>query len=65
MEELTNLVAQKTGISQEQARTAVETVLTHLKSHLPEPLANQLDSVVSGGGLGEAAKKLGGLFCKS
>jgi hypothetical protein len=47
--ELVNLVAQKVGISADQARTAVDTVLGFLKNKLPAPLAGQLDNVAAGG----------------
>jgi len=50
MDELVKLVAQKTGISQEQAKTAVTTVLGFLKEKLPAPLAGQLESVIGGSG---------------
>ena len=73
MDELINLVVQKTGISQEDARKAVEVILSQLKSKLPGPIASHLDSFISGGtsgGMatlaGEAGEmlkgKLGGLF---
>lgn len=73
MDELVNIVMQKTGLSQEDARKAVEAVVSALKSKLPAPIAGRLDSFLSGGvggGLGaleaEAGNllkgKLGGLF---
>jgi hypothetical protein len=49
MDELIRQVTERTGISQEQARTAVETVLGHLKKSLPESISSHLDSVVGGG----------------
>ena len=68
MEELIKQVAQRTGISEAQAQTAVITVLGFLKGRLPEPIAGQLDSFLGGGGgadpggLGGAAGSvLGGL----
>lgn len=68
MDELIKLVTQKANISEEQARTAVQTVLDHLKSKLPAPLASQVDTLISGGdisgALGDAASGLGGLFGK-
>jgi hypothetical protein len=68
MEELINLVTQKTGISKEQAKGAVETVLGFLKQKLPAPLAGQLDGLLSGGalpgGLADAAKGLGDVLGK-
>jgi hypothetical protein len=73
MDELINLVVQKTGISQDDARKAVEVIINCLKSKLPGPIASHLDSFVSGGlsgGMstlaGEAGEmlkgKLGGIF---
>jgi uncharacterized protein (DUF2267 family) len=69
MDQLVNLVVEKTGISEQHARTAVETVLGYLKQRLPAPIAGQIDSALSGsgsesGGLGGAAKKLGGMLGK-
>ena len=49
MEELVNLVVKETGISQEDARKAVQVVLDKLKSKLPGPIASHLDAFVSGG----------------
>ena len=71
MDELINVVAQKTGLSQDDSRKAVEAVINALKSKLPAPIAAHLDSYLSGGGgmasleaeAGEILKsKLGGLF---
>lgn len=63
MDELVKLVAQKSGISEDQARTAVTQVLAYLKQKLPAPIAAQIDGVLSGGGgLGDISKKVGGLF---
>jgi hypothetical protein len=49
MDELVKQVTERTGISEAQARTAVDTVVGFLKQRLPEPLAGQLDSVLAGG----------------
>lgn len=67
MDELVNLVVQKTGISQDQARQAVTVVLDYLKQKLPAPIASQVDSVLGAGGsggLGGVAGALGGMFGK-
>jgi hypothetical protein len=69
MEELVKQVSAKTGISEEEARGAVTTVLGFLKDKLPAPIAGQLDSVVAGGSgaagnLGDIAGKVGGMFSK-
>jgi hypothetical protein len=67
MEELIKQVTERTGISEQQARGAVDTVLGFLKNRLPEPLAGQLDGLVGGasgaaGGIaGAAGDVLGGL----
>jgi len=67
MEELIAQVSQKTGLPADRAQTAVETVLSFLKSKLPAAIGGQLDQAVGGAGvagLGDAAKGLGGLFGK-
>ena len=68
MEEIVKQVAAKTGISEEQANTAVITVLGFLKNKLPAPIAGQIDGALSGegtssgGGLGDLASKAGSIF---
>jgi uncharacterized protein (DUF2267 family) len=62
MDEVIKLVVEKTGISEEQARQAVETVVGFLKDKLPAPIAAQVDSVLEGGGLGNVLGGLGGLL---
>lgn len=64
MDELVKIVSEKTGLSEEMSKQAVEVVLGYLKDKLPAPLAGQLDSFLEGGGdLGDLAQKgLGGLF---
>ena len=67
MDELVNQVCQQTGISQDQAQQAVQTVMGFLKDRLPAPIASQLDNVLGGqggaGGIaGQAGQALGGMF---
>jgi hypothetical protein len=62
MDELVKLVAQKTGISEEQARTAVQTVIDFIKPKLPAPIGGQIDTILSGSAAGDIGKQLGGLF---
>jgi hypothetical protein len=50
VEELVQLVGQRTGLPEPQARLAVETVVGFLKSRLPAPIAGQVDAVLSGQG---------------
>ncbi len=75
MDELIELVVEKTGIPASTARVAVETVVKFLKDKLPEPLAGQVEGLLEGGDfnleslgdlgeLGDLAKGLGGLFGK-
>lgn len=61
MDELVKLVVQKTGISADQAKTAIETVLNFLKQKLPAPLAGQIDGLLSGGAP-DITKGIGNLF---
>ena len=46
-DELIGMVAQKAGISQDQAKKAVDTVWDFLDDKLPEPLAGQIDKVLA------------------
>lgn len=68
MEELVKLVSQRTGLSEEMSRKAVETVIGYLKERLPAPLAGQIDGIIRSGTSSDAAddlmKGLGGLFNK-
>lgn len=52
MDELINLVVQKTGISQDDAQKAVQVIVDSLKSKLPPPIAAQVDAFLSGGASG-------------
>jgi hypothetical protein len=67
MDELIKQVVERTGISEAQARTAVETVLGFVKNRLPDSISGQLDGLLGGatgaaGGLaGQAGDVLGGL----
>ena len=77
MNELIKQVSERTGISEDKARTAVETVVGFLKERLPAPIAGQVDNVLnsSAGAIGNAGDSiadkagdalggLGGLFGK-
>ena len=64
MDELVNLVAQKTGLSPEMEKTAVTTVLDFLKKKLPAPIAGQIDNVLGSGSTAGVAGAIGGLFSK-
>ncbi len=69
MDELVKLVSEKTGISEAQSKTAVETVINYLKEQLPAPIAGQIDSALGneGGmsaGVESLTKGLGGFLGK-
>ncbi len=73
MEELVKQVSARTGISEDQARKAVSTVLDFVKERLPAPIAGQVDNVVGQGtgAVGDVgdiasdfASKVGGIFGK-
>ena len=58
VDELVKLVSEKTGLSEEMSRMAVEVVLGYLREKLPDPIAGQIDSLLSGAGLAEGAEDL-------
>lgn len=64
MDELVKMVAKKVGISEAQAKQAVEVVLNFLGDRLPEPYGGQLEAIVDGdlSGLGDLTGGLGKLF---
>ena len=46
MDQIVKLVQEKTGISEDQARTAVTTVIDFIKTKLPPPIASQVDGAL-------------------
>lgn len=67
MDQLVELVSKKTGISEAQARKAVDTVLDFLKDRLPAPIAQNLDNLIEGADkidLDKGLDLLGGLLGK-
>ena len=69
MDELVKLVSEKTGISEAQSKTAVNTVIDFLKEKLPAPIAGQIDSALGAeGGMAASVegltKGLGGFLGK-
>ncbi|HUG47677.1 MAG TPA: hypothetical protein VMP67_04625 [Candidatus Limnocylindria bacterium] len=54
MDEIIKQIQQRTGISEEQARGAADTVIGFLKDRLPAPIAGQIDGILGGGGEGGA-----------
>ena len=68
MESIIKMVCEKTGISESQAKTAVETVVSFLKDKMPGGIGAQVESFVNSGtdSLGDLAgglkDKIGGVF---
>ncbi len=71
MEELIRQVTQRAGISEEQARTAVQTVMGYLQNNLPAGISQQLGGLLGGagsvgggvaGGVGDIVGGLGGIL---
>ena len=66
MNELTNLIVKRTGISQENAQKAVLVVFDFLKTKLPAPIASQLEPFLTGGPVtANAITEQAGSFLKS
>ncbi len=69
MEQIVRLVAERAGISEDAAQTAVQTVLTFVEDKLPGPVAEQIKAALEGGVDADVAQQalgaLGGLFGKS
>ena len=64
-QELVRMVAEKTGLSEDKARSAAETVIGYLKNNLPAGVSSQLDNVASGasaGSIGNMAEGIGNKF---
>ncbi len=68
MENLIKMVSEKTGISEAQATTAVQTVMTFLKDKMPAGIGTQVESFIKGGSISDVAdgikEKIGGMFGK-
>ncbi|HNP47347.1 MAG TPA: hypothetical protein PKK99_00505 [Bacteroidia bacterium] len=57
MEYLVNLVKEKAGLSEEQSKKAVDTIINELKAKFPGILHHELDKVAAGGNFGDAARE--------
>jgi uncharacterized protein (DUF2267 family) len=62
MKQIVDLVKQKAGISEDQARTAVNTVAGFIKDRLPPQIASQIDAVLDGKDGSSIGKNLGNVF---
>ena len=58
MDELVQVVMEKTRLPEDQARQAVETVIDFLKERLPKPLAGQVDAALKNEDTIEQAEQL-------
>lgn len=50
MNELVQIIMQKTGLPQDKAQEVVDTVVTHLKGRLPEALTSHLSAFLGSSG---------------
>ena len=64
IDELLKRVTERTGLSPEQAKSAVDCVLGFLREKLPAPLASGLDSFIGDGESAEAGGE-GGMAAKA
>lgn len=75
MDDLIKQVSERTGLSEDKAKTAVDTVVNFLKDKLPAPIAGQIDNALTGAGgtiasaggavMDKAGDLLGGIFGKN
>jgi len=56
MNELVQLIMQKTGLPQDKAQESVDAMVTHLKGKLPEGLSSHLDAILASAGDGGVAE---------
>ena len=64
MEELIKKVTQKVGISEAQAKSAVDTVVSFLKDKMPGSIGSQVEAFLHGN-LGSASNLIDGLKGKA
>ena len=67
MNEIIQRLIARTGLSEEQSASAVQTIAGFLKEKLPAPLASQVDAVLAGGDaspVGALGSAAGALFGK-
>jgi uncharacterized protein (DUF2267 family) len=62
MKQIVDLVKDKAGIGEDQARTAVNTVAGFIKDRLPPQIADQIDQVLEGKDVSSMGKNLGSMF---
>jgi len=62
MEELIQLVSEKAGITPEQAKDAITTIIDHFKDKLPFGMGDKLESFISADGASGSATAGEGVF---
>lgn len=65
MDQVIQMIQDRTGIDADQARTAASTVVGFLKDKLPQPIASQVEGVLNGGDGGSSPMdRAGDMFGK-
>jgi hypothetical protein len=64
MDELIKSLSEKTGLPEDKARMAADTVVNFIKSKLPSSVAGQVDNALTGQGGSSLTDKLGGILGK-
>jgi hypothetical protein len=65
MDELVKALSEKTGLPEDKARLAADTVVNFIKSKLPQSIAGQVDGALTGQGSGSSiTDRLGGILGK-
>lgn len=64
MDELVKTLCDKTGLPEDKARMAADTVINFIKSKLPSSVSGQLDNALTGQGSGSITDRLGGILGK-
>jgi hypothetical protein len=62
MEELAQVIAQRTGLPADQALGAAQAAVDFIKSKLPESMAGYVDMALSSGMIDDVANQAGGLL---
>ena len=63
MDRLIKMVQERANVDEGQAQTAIDTVVGFLKDRLPDPIAGQIDGVMSGSGeAGSPMDKVGSIL---
>jgi hypothetical protein len=62
MEELAQVIAQRTGLPADQALGAAQAAVDFIKSKLPESMAGYIDMALNSGMIDDVANQAGGLL---